>query len=57
MRNDPKEGVELRTGDFVSVESSAAERPPEESYYVNRKRWSRMLPSDIPQPEGKIYKG
>lgn len=57
MRNDPKEGVELRTSDFVSVESSAAERPPEESYYVNRKRWSRMLPSDIPQPEGKIYKG
>lgn len=30
---------------------------PEESYYVNQDVYSRLLPSEIHQPSGKIYKG
>lgn len=30
---------------------------PEESYYVNKAVYSRLLPSEIHQPAGKIYKG
>lgn len=31
-------------------------QPPEESYYVKRV-FPQVSPSDIPQPEGKIYRG
>lgn len=32
-------------------------QPPEESYYVNRRVFPQVSPRDIPQPEGKIYRG
>lgn len=33
------------------------ERLPEEGYYVNKKMFFRLVPTDIPQPEDRVYRG
>lgn len=33
------------------------ERLPMESFYVNRRVYSQLLPSDIHQPHGEVYRG
>lgn len=57
--DSPRKGDEILEQDEAIIfdDLTADSKLLEESYYVNREVFSRLKPSDIPQPRGKIYRG